>query len=191
MTYTPIAGTPQSNGSGPCWNSSNSWGTYTVFYDIIMSPIPGNITPTEWLLAIDASAQTWNGGTPSQFTLIRQSGNNNFVDFQETSDPTYLAETAGNISTSTDYFTERYTHINSNYLWDVNNTPSTPGNNGSTITYNLQNVVTHEFGHWLSLGDLGDPTCSQATMYYSAAHGELIKIDLASVDVDGLNWQYP
>jgi len=28
-------------------------------------------------------------------------------------------------------------------------------------------------------------------MDHDAAHGELIKIDLDSADIEGINWQYP
>jgi hypothetical protein len=102
--------------------------------------------------------------------------------------PTDLAASAPPIASG--FITEGYTKINPNYLWDVNNIPVTPGDNGSTITYNLQNAITHEFGHWLYLNHSG-ANCTEATMYNSAIHGELKKISLDPADENAINWQYP
>jgi hypothetical protein len=47
----------------------------------------------------------------------------------------------------------------------------------------LQNTLTHELGHLLGFGHVGDP---EATMFVSAARGETIKRDLAPDDVDAI-----
>ncbi len=57
--------------------------------------------------------------------------------------------------------------------------------------YSVQNVMTHEFGHWLRLLDQGAMVCSEVTMFRWIGPGETKKIDLAQSDKDGLNWQYP
>jgi hypothetical protein len=57
--------------------------------------------------------------------------------------------------------------------------------------YSIQNVVTHEFGHWLSLHDIYHPYCSEVTMYNSIGDGEVKKIDLEIPDINGINYQYP
>jgi len=194
-TFTPtntfIPATPHNNGSGTCWSSQESWDAYMVYYDILTSPIPGNITEADWVASIEAAAQTWTNVTPSNFTFVRQIGASNTVRLEVPNDESKLAASAP--APSSGFITSGYTKINPNYLWDVNNTPipGNPGNNGSTITYNIQNVVTHELGHWLYLNDINDSNCRDVTMDYSSGHGELIKIDLDIADENAVNWQYP
>lgn len=190
-TNTFVPGTPHNNGSGICWSSQASWENYTVYYDILTSYIPGNITKADWVTSIESAAQTWNNVAPSGFTFARQIGGGNTIRYEVPINQYDLAASAP--PPSSGFITSGYTKINPNYLWDVNNTsiPGNPGNNGSTITYNLQNVVTHELGHWLLLIDINDSSCADVTMDYSVGHGELIKIDLHTADENAINWQYP
>ena len=55
-------------------------------------------------------------------------------------------------------------------------------------TVDLENVVTHELGHYLGLAHSTDP---DATMFASAIAGETIKRDLADDDVAGICEVYP
>ena len=187
-TNTFIPGTPHSNGSGTCWSSQNSWETYTVYYDINTSYIPGELTQSEWTTLIEAAAQTWNNVSSGNFTFVRQIGSSNTVRYEVPNDESKLAVAAP--PPSSEFITSNYILINPHYLWDANNTPipSNPNTNGSNITYNLQNVVTHEFGHWLFLNH---SSCTDTTMYAYFAHGEIYKIDLDTADIDAINWQYP
>lgn len=56
------------------------------------------------------------------------------------------------------------------------------------ISTDIRNTVTHESGHMLGLGHSTDP---DATMYFSASHGETSKRDLASDDTTALCTIYP
>lgn len=53
----------------------------------------------------------------------------------------------------------------------------------------LQNALTHEFGHALGLGH--DELHHEATMYPTAGVGEVDKRDLSQYDVDVAAWLYP
>lgn len=55
-------------------------------------------------------------------------------------------------------------------------------------TVDLENVLTHELGHYLGLAHTTDPT---ATMFASAVAGETSKRDLARDDVEGICAVYP
>jgi hypothetical protein len=190
-TNTFVPGTPHSNGSGTCWLSTIPWATYTVYYDILTSNIPGNIAEGDWVASVEGAAQTWNSVVPSNFTFIRQIGSNNSVRWEVPDDATNLASAKGQQLTG--FIPDSYIKVNPNYIWDVNNAsdPNTPGNNGSTFSHNIQDVVTHELGHWLLLKDIKATGCSHVTMYGWFDVGEVFRIDLDIADINAINWQYP
>jgi hypothetical protein len=70
--------------------------------------------------------------------------------------------------------------------WDYVNSPPP-----STSFYSVLAVVTHEFGHFLSLRDVKDLSCSNVTMFHIIAPGQDNEITLEIEDMNGLNWQYP
>jgi hypothetical protein len=176
---------PNNHGSGLCWESGPSWPVFIVYYDIA-----SNI-PQTWIPSIEAAVQTWNNVMPSHFIFVRQTGSSNTINYQVPDNPAWPAGTGS--SPSTGPYTSAYTAMNPNISWDTNNTPdpNNPDSNGSTTTYNVQNVVTHEFGHWLFLADIYSPSCDLVTMYYATDHGELTKITLDIPDESAINWQYP
>ncbi|MFC1993031.1 hypothetical protein ACFLV3_04405 [Chloroflexota bacterium] len=55
----------------------------------------------------------------------------------------------------------------------------------------LQNIMTHEAGHWLQLDDLYYDAAAEQTMYGLADEGELKKRSLESGDIDGVQKIYP
>jgi hypothetical protein len=56
--------------------------------------------------------------------------------------------------------------------------------------YDLQNIATHEFGHWLLLGDLYSLRDSALTMYGYGYLGETDKSTLGKGDISGINRIY-
>jgi hypothetical protein len=55
----------------------------------------------------------------------------------------------------------------------------------------VRNVATHEFGHFLTLGDLNGGGDTEKTMYYNVATGETKKQTLETDDINGINYIYP
>ncbi|MFC1909987.1 hypothetical protein ACFLXC_01680 [Chloroflexota bacterium] len=55
----------------------------------------------------------------------------------------------------------------------------------------IQNIMTHEAGHWLMLEDLDNSGAAEQTMYYQAADGELKKRSLEEGDIAGIQMIYP
>jgi hypothetical protein len=54
--------------------------------------------------------------------------------------------------------------------------------------YDVQNIATHEFGHWIGLGDV---FAEDLTMYLLGAGGELKKRTLGTGDKSGVDSKYP
>ena len=54
----------------------------------------------------------------------------------------------------------------------------------------LQNIVTHELGHGVGLGDIYSTACSTVTMYGYSSYGETIKRTLEQPDIDGFQKMY-
>lgn len=55
----------------------------------------------------------------------------------------------------------------------------------------VQNIMTHEAGHWLMLNDLYDTATNQQTMHGVSADRELKKRSLESGDIEGIRKIYP
>lgn len=63
-----------------------------------------------------------------------------------------------------------------------------PPDASAADAYDLQNVLTHEVGHFLGLGE--EEVDAEATMFVTSARGEIKKRDLADDDVTGLSALY-
>lgn len=64
---------------------------------------------------------------------------------------------------------------------------NSPECQSSPEAYDLQNVATHEFGHWVGLDDLYDDSDRDLTMYGFSAGGEVKKRTLGTGDISGKN----
>jgi len=65
------------------------------------------------------------------------------------------------------------------------------GPNARRQTYDVQSILTHEMGHWLSLTDQYSPTASNQTMFGSADYNETRKRTPAFGDITGVQTAYP
>jgi len=61
---------------------------------------------------------------------------------------------------------------------------------GTAGAYDIQNIMTHENGHWLGLNDLYSATDKDLTMYGYGMTGELKKDTLGLGDILGINTIY-
>ena len=148
----------------------------------------GTTIPAEWPDSIDAAASTWSGAGAA-FRLLRDDASSNELSFEDLvakyggsySDTlavttTWSSGNGGTISKATVAF-------NTKFGW------STAGESDKA---DVQNIITHEFGHWMRLLDIYAPsTCSDVTMWGSAPNGETKKRTLEQADIDGLLSLYP
>jgi len=61
----------------------------------------------------------------------------------------------------------------------------------NTSTYDAQNILTHELGHWVGLDDEYASTFANNTMFGYGAKGELKKDTLTSGDISAVTSVYP
>lgn len=73
------------------------------------------------------------------------------------------------------------TLFDTDYEWSLSGEPD---------KMDLQNIATHEFGHWLVLDDLYNRPAREQTMYGYSTEGETIKRTLDSGDIAGLEAIY-
>jgi hypothetical protein len=76
---------------------------------------------------------------------------------------------------------ETDTRLNTYYKWSLN---------GEAGKMDVQNIMTHEFGHWCGLDDLYDDVDYWLTMYGYASYGETYKRTLGLGDILGLQAVY-
>jgi hypothetical protein len=77
------------------------------------------------------------------------------------------------------------TVFNKRHPWAI--FPDAPECQSSPDAYDLQNIATHEFGHWVGLDDLFDDAHKDLTMYGFSAGGEVKKRTLGTGDMSGKN----
>jgi len=76
---------------------------------------------------------------------------------------------------------ETDTRMNTFYKWSLT---------GEAGKMDVQNIMTHEFGHWAGLADLYDDVDYWLTMYGYADYGETYKRTLGLGDINGLEAWY-
>lgn len=85
--------------------------------------------------------------------------------------------------TSTGLVAEVDTVFNKRYPWAI--FPDGAECQSSPDAYDLQDIATHEFGHWIGLDDLYNTADTDLTMYGFGAGGELKKRTLGTGDFNG------
>jgi len=146
-------------------------GTSTYWSLDNVSPVP-----VAWIPAIEASAATWSS-SGSRFRFIRNESIGDQTGCTVASKymgPTYGIGTS--FTTPGSQMTKVYTVLNTYYALGV--------------TYDVQNLMTHEFGHWLRLIDLNASWDTEKTMYGWGAAGETKKRSLHPADSGGIKYIY-
>jgi hypothetical protein len=91
--------------------------------------------------------------------------------------------------TATGIVEEVDTVFNNRLPWAVFD--STADCESSLDAYDVENIATHEFGHWIGLDDLYSSADKDLTMYGYGAGGELKKRSLGTGDITGTNQLLP
>ncbi|WP_269850857.1 zinc metalloprotease [Methanosarcina horonobensis] len=108
--------------------------------------------PSSWSSPIKAATTAWNDvGAGFTFKWMTSAAENRIYCANDG-----LGVIAFCIPTrSSSGYNTRYTmYFNTYYSWSTSS-------DGTTGCYDVQNIATHEFGHWLTLDDLADPADSE------------------------------
>lgn len=167
-------------GAGSSWAYSYSgykWSGTSVTYYVDAS------LPAATVTAIKSSDATWDAaGSKFRFSY----GGTKSVCDGTSQVFSYDGGSTGSVGVTSVYasgstVTMIYTNLNSHYSLTVG---------GSATSYDIQNTMTHEFGHWLVLADLYSAGSSSYTMYYTESKGETKKRSLESDDKNGIKAIY-
>jgi hypothetical protein len=132
--------------------------------------------PWSWTSPLAAAMNTWNG-TASPFTFSVGNGHKFKVGtpLPGAVATTYLATGGSTINDAMTIFNQSLNFSTT----------------GEANKYDIQNIATHELGHWLSLGDLSGAGDTLKTMYHQSNLGETLKRTLETDDINGINYIYP
>ena len=155
--------------------------------------------PPEVRSAIHAAAASWQransniqfrdtGDTTATFGALGRDGScadgTNVITWDRVYDPDAVGMAGICLDKKRNLIRDADMALNISFWWSL-----TP--NSRRVTYDVQSIVTHEFGHWLSLLDLYTGGAQNQTMFGSADSGETRKRTLALGDIAGLQRAYP
>jgi hypothetical protein len=171
-------GTTTTTTSTACYlTDGTKWGTTSAKYKI------GASVPIAWSTSINAAASTWNGaGAAFQLANDPYAANElSMVDlvtkYGTSYSNTYAVATVW-FSTTTRIINKAAIEIGTKWQWTTSGQPNMA---------DVQNILTHEFGHWMRLLDIYSPSaCGEATMWGTSALGDTKQRTLEQADIDGV-----
>lgn len=174
------------------WHLPPTW-TYTLNLSSVPSSVgSGNLAT----IASNAFSQ-WMSAAPGKVSISQTTFNTtvnrarfdgqNIIAWGRTSG-TALAVTYTWYYTSTGLAAEEDTIFNKQFpwYWNLANNTCTDSN-----SYDAQDILTHETGHWMGLDDTYDAAYVNNTMYGYGSKGEVKKDTLTTGDINGVKAIYP
>lgn len=171
------------------WKMPASGITYKINY----GSKPGNLSTSQVSTAIISSFATWTTADSKQTfnyggsTLVKAAKYDriNAVLFKGITSSA-IAITYVWYYPSTGQLAEVDTVFNKMYPWSYTAYTGSNDCGGVAGTYDLQDIGTHEFGHWVGLDDLYASTDKDLTMYGYGDTRELKKDSLGKGDITGV-----
>jgi hypothetical protein len=165
--------------------------TAGITWKLNESTVPASVGASAARVAITNSFDTWTAADPDKVfdggsTSVKTTrfDGTNAILWKRLS-PSTIGVTYIWYYTSTGEVAEVDTAFNGRYLWRIFS--GTEDCSTDFDAYDVQNIATHEFGHWLGLDDLYGDDDQHLTMYGFGAGGELKKRSLGTGDDDGAN----
>jgi hypothetical protein len=185
-TIAQPPGTPGTDSYNEFIYSGIKWkaGT-TVTYSVNMNNAPAGAKEAigaafeTWDLAVKIELFSDNVGTVSKATGNKYDGVN-AISWGRLK-PGIIAQTTTWYNRNTKEIMEIGMVFNSGYLWTIG---------GSSNSFDVQDIATHEAGHTLMLLDLYDDAASALTMYGYGDFGETYARTLGAGDESGIRYIY-
>ena len=182
-------GTPTTPSAG--WHLPNGQWTYRVNTSSIPSTVSSNTNTI-----ITESFNQWNAAQ-NKINLVRGSNTSQNRSAYDGQNIVTWGRTSGNALAVT--YTRYYTNgglvvdvdtiMNIKFPW--NWTPYANGVCGDPNSYDAQNILTHEVGHWMGLDDTYASSFADNTLFGYGSKGEIKKDTLTTGDVAGVQAIYP
>jgi hypothetical protein len=170
------------------WSMPSSGVTYKINY----GTKPKNLSNDQVYDAVSSSFATWATADPKQIFNYGGTTSAKTAKFDGTNAILFKGISGSAIAItyvwyypSTGQLVEVDTAFNKNLKWSY--TPYTTDCGGVAGSYDLQNIGTHEFGHWVGLDDLYSDVDKDLTMYGYGDTAELKKDSLGLGDITGVN----
>lgn len=189
-TCLPTSNDQVNDWSWAGWQMPLSGMTYKINY----GSKPVNLSNSQIQTAISTSFSTWTSADSKQIFNYGGSTTVKNAKYDGTNALLWKNLTGSAIAITyvwyhpqTGQLLEADTIFNKRYKWSY--TPYNGSNDcgGVTGTFDLQNIATHEFGHWIGLDDLYAEIDKDLTMYGYGDMGELKKNSLGAGDIIGVN----
>jgi hypothetical protein len=168
--------------------------TAGITWKLNESTVPAGIVASDARTAITNSFATWHSadsgkdffdGGKTTVKTTKFDGTNAIL--WKRLSPSTIGVTYVWYRTATGEVAEVDTAFNSRYPWYIFDPSLGDECQNSPDAYDVQDIATHEFGHWVGLDDLYGDADVDLTMYGFGAGGELKKRTLGTGDVDGAN----
>lgn len=164
-----------------------------IIYQINYSTKPRNVSTSEVTLSVEQAFNVWetevitfNEGLPVSISGYKKDGVN-LVAWGAVPNNA-IGVTYTWYYSGTGEWAESDTILNKRLVWDW--TVYSGDCNGTAGAYDIQNIMTHENGHWLGLDDLYDSASKDLTMYGYGITSELKKDTLGVGDIMGRDLLY-
>lgn len=169
----------------------------TVTYRVNYNSIPTSVADAK--MAISNSFQVWAGEAagkvqfiegPAATAKVAKRDGINLVAWGPVSAANAIAVTYTWYYASTGQVVEQDTIMNVKLPWAYTSVSNPDAVCGNLYAYDVQNILTHEIGHWVGLDDLYEDRQQDLTMYGYGDKGELKKDTLGAGDKLGMDALY-
>ena len=171
------------------WSLSSS-----VVYRVNYSSIPSSVSNANARTAIRNSFQVWQNQTGGKVTFTEGAPTSiksakydgvRVVAWGNVRSPNAIAVTY-TWYTSSGQVLDQDTIMNARLPWAYSSVRNPDETCGNLYSYDAQNILTHEIGHWMGLDDLYESVDQDLTMYGYGDKGELKKDTLGKGDRLGI-----
>jgi hypothetical protein len=146
---------------------------------------PEGINSDEFAFAVSGAADEWDSWTSEELIAgISEVGGSTVVKYDGVS-AVFFADLDTNVIAMASFWYSRATReilecdisFSVNFEW---------GTDGAATDMDVQNIATHELGHFFNLSDIYDESKDDLTMYGYSWEGDVEKRSLAAGDIAGI-----